>query len=237
MTSGRVSRGLARAADPRTACLHAALEAFSCEYLRLYPNSHVERVYPSGAALVTQGFAVEHLSLVTAGMVKFWFITEFGEEVIAGLRLAPCLVGAESAILDQPSPTTASALTGCSVRQFHLSHIRTALKTNSGISFQLARSIAIENLRQLADAMEASSGKARQRLFRLLKKLGSGLAEAPSDPIPAMHLKKQEIAHLLGVTPEHLSRLLRTMESEGVLRREGSRLALTGVHLREQLNA
>ena len=224
----------AMTADPRGPCLHAALEALNREYVRLYPNSYVERTYPSGVAFIKQGFATEQVCLVTAGIVKFWFINDGGGEVIAGLSLAPCLVGAESAVLDQPSPNTASALTGCSVRQFHLSYMRAALKTHAALSFHLARSIALENLRHLSDAMEASSGTTRQRLFRLLKKLGSGLAGAPSDPIPRMQLKKQEIAHLLGVTPEHLSRLLRTLELEGVLRREGGRLALTGVRPRER---
>ena len=214
-----------------------AFEALSREFALFSPGTQVERICLSGASLVTAGSPPEQVSLITAGMVKLWFIRESGEEVISGVRVAPCIVGAECALLDKPSPVTVSALTGCVVRQFCRTNVRRAVQSSPNLAFQMARAIAVENLYQLAEAMKASSGTTRERLFGLLWELGLGLDKAPSDPIPAMHLKKHEIAHLLGVTPEHLSRLLRTMESEGILRRENGRVVLTGIVPQERQKA
>jgi len=45
-----------------------------------------------------------------------------------------------------------------------------------------------------------------------------------------MPLKHWEVAELIAVTPEHLSRVLRQMETEGILRREKGWLIFSTTH-------
>jgi len=69
--------------------------------------------------------------------------------------------------------------------------------------------------------VDMASLSALGRLSKFLSEVLQGRGEAP---IP---LKQWEIAELLGVTPEHLSRLLKVLESKGLVRRGKNLLFVT----------
>jgi CRP-like cAMP-binding protein len=83
----------------------------------------------------------------------------------------------------------------------------------------MSRSIARESLNQTMAIIDASCGDARRRLIKLLSQqtLSNDDTKSDIELSAGMLLKKNEIAKLLAVTPEHLSRLIRELKRDGVL--------------------
>jgi CRP/FNR family transcriptional regulator, cyclic AMP receptor protein len=183
-----------------------------------------------GVQLLVQGTPAPYMYLLTAGFVKLSFVGTHGREYISGVRSAKALVGVESTVLGTPSLITATALAHCRIRRFPADRVRQALRSNSILAIHIINSLARESLDQTTARIEAAYGNARQRLVSVLKRMSNYLEAALSaeGPLEELPLKQHEIAKLIAVTPEHLSRLLRDMQREGVLR-EGGRRVLIGL--------
>ncbi|MBV9761223.1 MAG: Crp/Fnr family transcriptional regulator [Acidobacteriaceae bacterium] len=193
-------------------------------------HSSPERSYGPAVRLVRQGFPIERVWVVTRGTIKLSFLDPYGRESILSLRPAPCIIGAAGAILNAPSLVTATTLTEVVVRQVSANDLRHSLKNNPELAYHISCAIAAEYTQQTGAMMEAGSLNTRKRLLELLQQRMSaganGSAESGNCSHPAALLKKHEIAKLLAVTPEHLSRLLRAMQREGLLRRDKGRIVL-----------
>ena len=179
-----------------------------------------ESIYAHGVTLVKQGFRAEYIYLVINGIVKLSFVEKYGREFISHLRFKHCIIGAEGALLEVPSLLTATTLTECKIRHFPAGGVRNALKTSANLAFHMSRSIARESVDQTTAMIDAASGNARHRLLNLLRQFNAGRTGPPGLLPLGVPLKKHEIAKLLAVTPEHLSRLIRILQREGVVRSE-----------------
>jgi CRP-like cAMP-binding protein len=105
---------------------------------------------------------------------------------------------------------------------------RAMLNRENQMSLYLHELQALESWGQIETLVEICCYSARARLERFLMQIASescsfGPFKGTALPIP---LKHQEIAQLLAITPEHLSRILRELESEGALRRSKNLLFL-----------
>jgi CRP-like cAMP-binding protein len=180
-----------------------------------------ELILLPGVELITQGRSVDQVWLIISGMVKLSFVEQYGGEVISNLRSAGCIVGAEAALLEESSLVTATTVTSCQVRHFPADGVRHLLQSSATLAFHMSRTIARETLDQTTAMMDATSGKARQRLVHLLRQLSVRRTNTDSGSLPSIvPLKRHELAKLLAVTPEHLSRLIRILQHEGILHRE-----------------
>jgi CRP-like cAMP-binding protein len=82
---------------------------------------------------------------------------------------------------------------------------------------------------QLVSLTQASALSARQRLERLLLELIQPLEDNVQSvdirvPLPFSH---RDLAGLVAITPEHLSRLLRQLTEEGIIRRKKGWILIT----------
>jgi CRP-like cAMP-binding protein len=77
--------------------------------------------------------------------------------------------------------------------------------------------------------MDLASHGSEYRLLKLLHELTSGMDSVQSAAEPGVRVpfKQWEIAELLGITPEHTSRIIRRLEQEGLVRRDGRILFLS----------
>jgi CRP-like cAMP-binding protein len=188
-----------------------------------------EGIHAPAVTLVKQGLFVDRVCLLTSGIVKLSSVDSSGNDLILELPTAPFLIGFSSAILEARSSVTISTVTHCGVRHFPANEVRKSLRTDGRLAFDMSRAIARENLSQVESSIETRAQSTRARLIRLLTQLNdSPVANSPVGLRPAGSvLKMHEVAKLIAVTPEHLSRLLRALQREGVVRRDGGRIMLT----------
>jgi CRP/FNR family cyclic AMP-dependent transcriptional regulator len=206
----------------RAADLPSGLER---ELLARYPVDEAE--CQPGFRLLSEGCRCEHMYLLTRGAIKLSFIDRAGREFILSLRSATRAVGIEAAVLDVPSLCSATAVTPCLVRKFPAKAVRQFLRDRPEVSFHASHSLSWESIEQTTALMELVSRSARQRLLTLLRRLHGASAGSTAVELGEAQLKRHELAKLLGVTPEHLSRLLRALRRDGLLQGGTGRIVLS----------
>ena len=185
--------------------------------------------YPEATELFKQGSAGSDVYLVDRGLVKLTALGEAGQELIIGLRTAGRLLGLSSVILQRPYPVSAVTLTRSQARRVPGEILLYVLRNNIQFSRYVHQEISQETYDHVAQLVGLGCMSARCRLERLLVQMVSPaeIGGHKKDIHLPMLLKHWEIAQLIAITPQHLSRVLKKMENDGVLRQEKGRMILT----------
>jgi CRP/FNR family transcriptional regulator len=180
------------------------------------------QVYPPDVALFQQGSHSQQVYFIERGLVKLNRVEQDGQQIIIGLRSSGWMLGTSAVILRKLNPVSATTLTSCHIRHISADAFRHLLKTDVQFSWYIQHSQSRETHEQINRIAQLSCLSARHRLEQLLWELTSALApgDAKKDVKIEVPLKQWEIAQLIGVTPEHLCRMLRQLEDEGVLCRK-----------------
>ncbi|MFT4112311.1 MAG: Crp/Fnr family transcriptional regulator [Silvibacterium sp.] len=167
----------------------------------------------SGTELIQQGRTVASVYLVRRGLVKLVYLSESGEEITLGLRSVGWWGGAVAAMLDSFSACSVQAVGECEVIRISGRDFRERLKSNPSMMGHFLKALCNENASQTEAQARVMSGTAAERLTIFMRERQKKNPRWQTiDPLPM--LKQMELAQLLSITPEHLSRLLSRMRSE-----------------------
>jgi CRP-like cAMP-binding protein len=150
-----------------------------------------------------------------------------GKPVIVGLRRTGWLLAA-APLLGENYASTAETVTRSKLCFVPLEKFRYSMETNALLSQWVTMIFSKEVYSSVISISERSCLSGRQRLEKFLREIIQNLNVGNTDkpvkiPIP---LKHWELAQLLALTPQHLSRLIRQMENEGILLRKSGWLVL-----------
>jgi CRP-like cAMP-binding protein len=151
-----------------------------------------------------------------------------GKQVIVALRHAGWLLGASSLLLGTRYAATAETLTRCKLCFIPPEMMTQAMDTDARFSRWISTIFGREVHSGLLSISERSCLSGRQRLEKFFREL----AQAQSGPDlkrPTkiqMVLKNWEVAQLLALTPQHLSRLIKELEVDGIITRKKGWLIL-----------
>lgn len=196
-----------------------ALNATQLNFL----NQHTSRRdLPAGAEIVADGSRATQCSNLVSGVVKLTKSTPDGRQQIVGLQFAPDFIG------DPFSPVSAFGAEAAGPVRI-CSFTRPALETLIGQSPGLERRLHEQALRDLDDArdwmMALGRKTAREKVATFL--LFIALRIDPNSDGPAasfdIPLKRAEIADLLGLSIETISRHLSELRKSGIIEIEKSR--------------
>ncbi len=182
-------------------------------------NCKTARVIPAGSLIFSQGDITPTVCLICKGLVKLTHTESDGSRVIVGLREQGDMLGVASLIQKKSYPVTAEAIT-----RSKLCFVSTeTFNTLFGSDLQFSRLVATKlcNLvtRSLFGIIDIASLSGRKRLekflWALLQLQCKSIQQTPAKI--QMILKNWEVAQLLCLTPQHLCRLVRDLEKEGVI--------------------
>jgi CRP-like cAMP-binding protein len=178
--------------------------------------------HQSGTNLYTQGTLATYAHLAISGLIKLTRISESGHELITGLCFPVRLLGAASIILGKEYPVTAVALTRCRLQSIPAPSFLKLLRTDTQFSWLVQNQQSRDIYEQISQLAEIGCLSARQRLERVLGQflLTSGTNSSTDETSFRLPLRLWEVAELIAVSPEHLSRILSAMQQEGILRRD-----------------
>jgi len=180
------------------------------------------QVYPATIELYRQGSPAQEVYFIQRGLVKLVRVEGDGHELIIDLRLSGWLLGAASVIARQQHPVTATTLSECVLHRIPAELFSTLLTTNPEFSSHVHQMHSHEAIDHINHLSQISCLSAQERLEHLLWQLAHALElnNASGEVLLRSPLKHWELAQLIAVTPEYLSRLLKKMQLEGALRQK-----------------
>jgi CRP-like cAMP-binding protein len=184
--------------------------------------------YPAQAVIFHQDTPAHSVYLIEHGVVKLVRVAPNGHHMIMGLRYQYWLVGAPAVLIDKPYSFTAVTLVPSTLRSIPSKDFLYLARTNEQFSWHLLQMLSRKVFHHMKKMEAMSCLEAHERLEQLLSDMireqAPGRSETTAFSLP---LTNQELAQLLAITPEHLCRILKKMEREGLVRHDGGMLTVT----------
>lgn len=180
------------------------------------------QTYPASTLLYEQGRRIQDVYRLEHGLVKFIHLDPSGREVIISLSSVPgTILGAYCAILETAC-ISIELVTKSRLTRISAVHFRDLLKTDINISWNQHRAHSMLLSEQISKVAQLGCYSVQRRLEMLLCELIQSLDLPIGDAGVRMNLplKYWEIAQLIAVSPEHLCRVFKSMETEGLLERK-----------------
>jgi len=191
------------------------------------------QLYPPNTEVYHQDTPANAVYMIERGLVKLTWVESGGSEVIVGLRRRHWLLGAPAVLLERSYAFTVTTLTPCDLRCISSYGFLQLVNMNAEFCRQLLRRLSEEIYCHGIKVAVFGCIPARDRLIKFLCELV--LEQGQANPPPELKkpvrlqipLKLKELAQLIAVTPEHLSRMLRELELQGIISRNKGWLILT----------
>ncbi len=186
---------------------------------RLFVEKKAER----GEIILYEGDPAGSLFFVFSGAVKVFKTSVEGKEQILSIVRPGDSFNDVPAFDDGANPASAQAMGPVVLYELRKSDVKDLLETHPHISTNTIRVLA-ERVRELVSLVEDLSFRhVIGRVARiLLERAGNG---ADSEPGP--RLTQQDMAAMAGTAREVVGRSLKTLEDEGIIRLNRSRIVIT----------
>jgi len=186
------------------------------------------REYPALTEIMQQDRPAKGVYFIEYGLVKMSRL-ETGREVIAGLRRRNWILGAPAVLLGKKYSFTGTALVDCKIRHISPERFLNLIETNREFSRHMLRMFSQEIYNYGKTFCNLCCLPAIDRLKRLLCEIMLEINQTSVHEKQVelnFPLKHKELAQMIAVTPEHLSRLLKQLERDGVIKRKKDLLVL-----------
>ncbi len=176
---------------------------------------------PAHTFLFHQGDPLRDIYLLEKGLVKMMRGERNGQEVTLELRSAGNILGAASALANQPAPMTAMTITPSQVHRLSVKEFLRLARSDETFLHNLLESVSRQRNEQVSLRSQQSLLDARPRLAMLLLQFAQEFGiERKGQQSIALPIAKQEIAGMLGITPQRLSTILKEMKQAGLIAEE-----------------
>lgn len=187
--------------------------------LDLASLANVDVINIEADTIVAPSGHCQEVCVVVRGVTKFLYTGSEGVPALLTVRVGGTIIGADMVFEGSCQEFLVLALTQCAVARISLKQFIRCMEIPAfclAASRVLAQDVnnALRFLR-----VRYSGATARGRLELLLHHLQ---ADDVGEPRPLLRtpLLHKDLAQLIGVSPEHLSRIITAMEADGVIRRE-----------------
>ncbi|HKX33035.1 MAG TPA: Crp/Fnr family transcriptional regulator [Blastocatellia bacterium] len=187
------------------------------------------RKVSAATVLFRQGTEAQSAILIESGWIKSVREEQNGQERILALFPPGSLLSAETLISGQHHAATAIALVNCQLylipSMVFLSWVRSTPQFSWQLHRALSRRVNARDIRLTQFLCLPPRLRLEQLLWQLLCVQNRGQSNPDHRWFEAeckllIPLQRQELAQMISITPEHLSRLLGIMERDGVIRRD-----------------
>lgn len=177
------------------------------------PGMVTRHVYVSGTTVLRQAVPLPHLFFLRQGCVKCSAALADGREQVLFLATSGHLLGVE--LLDEPVvPYTATAVTRLTVCRIGAAAMRRVLEYNRVASSKIIRFLSAQLRRTDLSLRNLGLMSAQERIAHFFLSLPPvrGRGDVVTVPMPY-----RDVANMLGLTAETLSRHLTRMRKDGLL--------------------
>jgi len=197
-------------------------QGLSQELLIALSEASVLKRLDKGEHLFFEGEKAHGFYFIVDGMMKLYKLSPKGKESVIHI-FGPGEIFAEIVLAGSETyPVNAQALTDATLAFFPKSNLLNLLKRNPDFGLSLIGLLCIRLKNLLKTIENLTLKEAQERLIAYLWELTEeGKKEEFTLSIP-----KSQLALLLGITPETLSRLLQKLKEEDIIAVEGKRVKI-----------
>ena len=171
------------------------------------------RLVPKGEVVQQQG-GLPALQIVHSGQIKQCLLGEDGSQRLLRILGPGDFMGEHSVLTGRPAPREATAMTPSQVCTLSRLDVQQWLEDQPRLALSLLEAVTARLEDTEARLLELVGTTVGQRLGEYLAAAADGVEGEPFD----LPLSKRDLAQLLGTTPETISRRLRAMSDDGLLR-------------------
>lgn len=175
-------------------------------------------IYKAGQSIFYQGNPCLGLFCIESGTVALRKLDNHGNEMLVRLVFSGEVLGYRTFFAKGSYSNSAQALTDCRVCFIDQPTLKLLMDRDASISRHFLHDMA-ETLRHAEETqLQAMALPARSRLAKLLLDLKESFSEVREDGslLIKLPLSRQDIASMLSLRPETLSRLIRSMEKSQI---------------------
>ena len=195
--------------------------ASGLDFLSHFRQHSVQQFLLPHTQIFRQQEPVRDIYLLETGLVKMTHGERNGKETILDLRFAGSFLGATAALAHEPAPMTAATVTPCEVYRLSAPEFLRLAKNSEPFPQSLLELVSRQRNEQLNLRAQQSTLDARPRLIMLLLRLAKEFGiERKGQLYLALPIAKQDMAGMLGITPQRLSNILREIKAERVIAEE-----------------
>jgi CRP/FNR family transcriptional regulator, cyclic AMP receptor protein len=178
-------------------------------------------LYPRGTTLFREGDTIRTVYLVLSGVISLRSFQN-GHEQLVALRTPGWLLGAAQAVRGDTHMANAVAMTRCELSALDVHQFHRLRRTDADLRDRLQRMLADEVAEQFRRAAAAAGANCLARLQHMVSDLfhSNGQRRADGSVRLMLDLSVTDLANLVGVGREHLSRMLPRLAAENMLVRE-----------------
>ncbi len=215
-----VSRAAPPAPSPELKAMWQALlgePTLSVAELAALDDMALERQWPAGVDVFSHQECAQGLMLLREGSVALGFRTAEGEFRSERHVDGPCWLDQASAWLGAPHAMDARTRTAARVVELPQARLQELVHRHAVLAERLIRSLAREVQALAVNTHELMHKDAPARLAAWMLQQSQPVPDAPNRALLHLQCKKRDIAAQLAITPETLSRLMRSFTRQGVI--------------------
>lgn len=191
--------------------------AFSDQQLSTLLNYVQHRSYPRNVYVMQAGDETDSLYVILSGKVKVVIADDQGREVILGHMGSQDFFGEMGILDDQPRSASVYTLEPCEMLRLSKAGFVNCLRENADVAMLVIRHL-VRRLREADRKIESLalvdvSGRVARLLMDMAQEVDGRLV------VPRMPAK-QEIARMIGASREMVSRVVKELETRGLIRAE-----------------
>jgi CRP-like cAMP-binding protein len=192
--------------------------ALNDEELRLLDKAKVVREYRPGEVVFHQGEPSRGVHCFETGMVGIRTIDADGNSILFGLAYPGDTLGYRSFLVGEDHGASAEALKPSTICFVDSATVRTLLNHNPALGLQFLQTVARELGAAEERILQSATLNVRARFAHLLLVLRDRYATSGKDGTFALELPlaRQDLAAMIGIRPETMSRAIKRLEEDGV---------------------
>jgi len=207
---------------------HLRQQGFFCDVasaLATLAEMSYPSLFPADAVLFVEGQMPRGIFVLCRGRAKLSMVSAEGKTLILRLAEAGSVLGLSACILGEPYMMTVETLTPCQVNFLRADNFLQLLQTNAEISLQVSHWLSQEYQTACRELGAFGLGhSAAAKVARFLLEWNNNFALANDRDTVKLNLTHEEMAQMIGVSRETVTRMLARFRERGLIEIRGANL-------------